>query len=99
MDSVFDAEKNMPNWVMDYLDVATYDASNRHLLNGQQENIFSFGEVYDSSDSLLESYVDKSIYSGGIANRDVEDYPLYWAMDANLSGNTSQNSWYNVVSA
>jgi hypothetical protein len=94
-----DAEKNMPQWVMNYLDVAVFDASNRFLLNGQREQVFSFGEVYDSSNALLESYVDKSIYSGSIANRDVEDYPLYWAMAANLTGTTSNNNWYNVVSA
>jgi hypothetical protein len=97
-----DAAKNMPEWVMNYLDLATYDSSNRYYLNGQQENIFSFSEVYDSSDSLLESYVNKSIYSSGSnvgGNRDVEDYPLYFAMESNLSGNTSQNNWYNVVSA
>jgi hypothetical protein len=94
-----DAAKNMPEWVMDYLDVATYQASNRYLLNGQRENVFSFSEIYDSSDSLLNSYVSKSIYSGGIGNRDVEDYPLYFAMASNLTGTTSSNNWYNVVSA
>jgi alpha-amylase len=94
-----DAAKNMPEWVMDYLDVATYQSSDRTLLNGQRENIFSFGEVYDSSDSLVDSYVSKSIYSGGIGNRDVEDYPLYFAMASNLTGTTSNNNWYNVVSA
>ncbi len=97
-----DAAKNMPEWVMNYLDLATYGASDRYYLNGQQEKVFSFSEVYDSSGSLLTSYVNKSIYSSGSnvgGNRDVEDYPLYFAMDSNLSGNTSQNSWYNVVSA
>jgi len=94
-----DAAKNMPEWVMDYLDVATYDSSTRTLLNGAQENVFSFSEVYDSSQSLNYSYVDKSIYSGGVSNRDVEDYPLYFAMASNLTGTTSNNNWYNVVSA
>src|SRR5208282_4922691 len=98
-----DAAKNMPQWVMNYLDLATYGASNRYYLNGQQESIFSFSEVYDGSDSLNYSYVSKSAEGtnstaiGG--NRDVEDYPLYFAMDANLTGNTSSNNWYNVVSA
>jgi alpha-amylase len=94
-----DAAKNMPEWVMDYLDVSTYQASNRYLLNGQRENVFSFSEVYDGSDSLVDSYVSKSIYSGGVGNRDVEDYPLYFAMASNLTGTTSNNNWYNVVSA
>ena len=98
-----DAAKNMPEWVMNYLDLATYDSSNRYYLNGSQENIFSFSEVYDSSGSLLTSYVNKSIYSSGAntvgGNRDVEDYPLYFAMDSNLTGTTANNNWYNVVSA
>ena len=98
-----DAAKNMPEWVMNYLDVATYDTSNRYYLNGQQESIFSFSEVYDGSQSLNYSYVNKSAeYTNASTiggNRDVEDYPLYFAMEDNLTGTTSSNNWYNVVSA
>lgn len=98
-----DAAKNMPNFVLNYLDLATYKASNRTLLNGQTENVFNFSEVYDGSPSLLQSYINKDINPsapnqvGG--NDDVYDFPLFFAMQQNLSGNTSQNNWYNVVNA
>ena len=97
-----DAAKNMPQWVMNYLDLATYQSSNRILLNGQRENVFSFQEVYDSSGSLLTSYVNKSIYASGSnvgGDRDVYDFPLFFALQSNLSGTTSQNDWHKVVSA
>ena len=96
-----DAAKNMPSWVMNYLDVATFDASNRYQLNGARQQVFSYGEVYDGSASLLQSYIDKTGAStagttvGG--NRDVYDFPLFFAMQSNLSGTTANNSWYNVV--
>lgn len=102
-----DAAKNMPEWVMNYLDLATYDSSNRTLLNGQQENVFSYSEVYDSNPSLLQSYVLKNINPatpnvvGG--NRDVLDFPLFFAMQSNLSSSgavgTGTNDWRNVVNA
>src|SRR5262249_3932612 len=40
-----DAAKNMPPWVLNYLDRAVYRSSFRTLLNGSQENVFSFSEV------------------------------------------------------
>ncbi len=100
-----DAAKNMPPATLDYLDAATYQASNRYLLNGQQENIFSFSEVYDSNEALLQSYINKNISSASTSyqavggNRDVYDFPLFFAMQSNLTGTTANNSWYNVVGA
>jgi alpha-amylase len=97
-----DAAKNMPQWVMNYLDLATYKSSDRYFLNGQQENIFSFQEVYDSSTSLLQSYINKSVFSSGSnvgGDRDVYDFPLFFAMQSNLTGTTANNSWYNIVDA
>ena len=44
-----DAAKNMQQFVMNYYDQSVYRASNRYLLNGQQEQIFAFSEVYDGS--------------------------------------------------
>ncbi len=99
-----DAAKNMPTSVLNYLDLATYDASNRFLLNGQRESVFSWSEVFDSSPSLLQSYINKSATgtdtgnSGTVGgNRDVYDFPLYFAMSSNLTGTTANNNWYNVV--
>ena len=97
-----DAAKNMPTFVGNYLDLATYNASNRYLLNGQREQVFNFQEVYDSSFSTLQSYVNKdgTGAAGTVGgNRDVYDFPLFFAMQANLTGTTANNNWYNVVSA
>ncbi len=98
-----DAEKNMPNFVLNYYDRAVYRSSFRTLLNGQQEQIYGFGEYYDSSLSALQSVTSHTINPsnpgqiGG--NRDALDFNLYFAMQSNMSGTTSQNSWYNVVNA
>jgi len=93
----------MPPWVLNYYDLATYDSSFRTLLNGTQEPIFGFSEVFDSNESLLQEYYNKSINPadpntvGG--NRDVLDFPLYFAMDNNLTDNGFQNNWNNVINA
>jgi alpha-amylase len=98
-----DAAKNMPTWVLNYLDRAVYRSSFRTLLNGTQEPIFSLSEVFDGDKGLLQQYVRKDINPadpgriGG--NRDVLDFPLYFAMDSNLTSNGFQNSWFNVVNA
>jgi glycosidase len=98
-----DAAKNMPPWVLNYYDRAVYRSSFRTLLNGSQENIFGFGEVFDGSDSLLQQYIRKDINPSQIGtiggNRDVLDFPLYFAMSGNLSGNGFQNDWNNVINA
>ena len=98
-----DAAKEMPSWVLNYLDRAVYRSSYRTLLNGQQENIFSFSEVYTGDTATLESYIRKDINPsdpgtiGG--NRDVLDFPLYFALSSNLSGNGYNNDWNNVVNS
>jgi alpha-amylase len=102
-----DAAKNMDPSVLNYLDLAVYKASNRTLLNGAKEDVFSFSEVYDSSASLLQSYVLKNINPatpstvGG--DRDVLDFPLFFALGTNLSSSgafgTGTNNWNNVVNA
>jgi alpha-amylase len=98
-----DAAKNFPTWVLGYLDQAVYRSSFRTLLNGQQENIFSFSEVYDGSSSDLQPYILKNINPsdpgtiGG--NRDVLDFPLFFAMQQNLSGNGYQNDFRNMMNA
>jgi glycosidase len=98
-----DAAKNMPPWVLNYLDRAVYRSSFRTALNGSQEQIFSFGEVFDGNKNFIQQFIRKDINPsnpgtiGG--NRDALDFPLYFAMTANLTNNGLQNSWFNVVNA
>jgi alpha-amylase len=98
-----DAAKNMPPWVLNYLDRAVYRTSFRTALNGSQEQIFSFGEVFDGNKSFIQQFIRKDINPadpgtiGG--NRDALDFPLYFALDNNLTGNGFQNDWNSVVGA
>jgi hypothetical protein len=98
-----DAAKSMPSWVLNYLDRAVYRSSFRTQLDGSQEPIFSFGEIFDGDKSLIQQYIRKDINPsdpgriGG--NRDALDFPLFFAMQQNLSGNGLQNDWGQVVNA
>lgn len=98
-----DAAKNFPLFVQNYLDRAVYRSSFRTLLNGQQVNIFSFSEAYDSNPAFLQNFVRKDINPAtpGVigGNRDALDFPLFFAMQSNLSGNGLQNDWRNVAHA
>ncbi len=97
-----DAAKNMQQFVMNYYDESVYRASNRYLLNGQQEQVSAFSEVFDSSIPYLDSFVNKTINPntpnvvGG--NRDVLNFPAFFAMQTDLSGNGLQNSWQDLLS-
>ena len=62
-----DAAKNMPSWVLGYYDQAVYQASNRTLLNGQQENVWAFSEYYDGSSS--------DIANAGVVNYSINNNP------------------------
>jgi alpha-amylase len=98
-----DAAKNMPPWVLNYLDRAVYRSSFRTLLNGQQQQIFSFSEVFDGNQDFLQQFVRKDINPAtpGVigGNRDDYDFPLFFAIQSNLSGNGIQNDWRHVVGA
>src|SRR5262249_11464250 len=52
-----DAAKNFPPWVLNYFDRSVYRSSFRTRLDGSQEPIFSFSEVFDGNKSLLQQYV------------------------------------------
>jgi hypothetical protein len=98
-----DAEKHYDPFVLNYFDRAVYRSSLRPLLDGSQRQVFSFGEAFTSDQNLLQSLVRKDINPaspgtvGG--NRDVLDFPLFFALRDNLTGNGVQNSWYNVRNA
>jgi len=98
-----DAAKHYPTWVLNYIDRAVYRQNPRLLLDGSTNNVFSFSEVFDGNKSFLQSFIRKDINPndpgrvGG--NRDVLDFPLFFALHDNLSGNGLANDWYNIVNA
>ncbi len=98
-----DAAKNFPSWVLNYYDQAVYRSSFRTMLNGSQEQIFAYSEVYDSNSSVVQPYINYSINPsnpgqiGG--NRDALDFSLFFALQNNLTGNGYQNNWNNVKGA
>ncbi|MBX7105069.1 MAG: hypothetical protein K1X57_13370 [Gemmataceae bacterium] len=98
-----DAVKHMPTWVLNFLDRAVYRASLKPLLNGATPNVFSFGEAYDGSKSFLQQFVRKDINPGAPntvgGNRDVLDFPLFFAMRDYLTSNGLTNDWRNIVNA
>jgi glycosidase len=98
-----DAAKNVDPWVLNYIDRAVYRSSPRTLLDGSQQQVFSFSEVYDGNRAFIQQFIRKDIdpnnpsQVGG--NRDALDFPLFFAMRSNLTSNGFQNDWRNVVNA
>jgi hypothetical protein len=98
-----DAAKNMPSWVLNYLDRAVYRESTRTQLDGSQPPVFSFSEVFDGDSGFIQQFIRKDINPadpgriGG--DRDALDFPLYFALSNNLTSNGYQNNWFNVVNA
>ena len=97
-----DATKHYEPFVLEYLDRAVYDAG-RLNLDGSRKSVFSFGEALTGDMSLIQSRVRKDINPatpnvvGG--NRDALDFPLHFALNANLTKNGFQNDWRNVADA
>jgi hypothetical protein len=98
-----DAVKHMEPWVLEYFDRAVYGTNPRRLLDGSVDHVFSFGEVLDGDQGLLQSYTRKDIDPsqpdrvGG--NRDALDFPLHFALKANLTNNGLANDWRNIVNS
>lgn len=98
-----DAVKHFEPWVMNYLDRAVYRSSFRTNLDGTQKQVFSYSEVFDGNKGFVQSYIRKDINPndpgrvGG--NRDVLDFPQFFALRDNLSANGFGNDWRNVVNA
>lgn len=98
-----DAAKHFPTWVMNFVDRAVYRSNPRPLLNGGTNHVFSFSEIFDGSKPFLQNFIRKDINPndpgriGG--NRDVLDFPQFFALQANLTGNGFANDWRNIVNA
>lgn len=99
-----DATKHIPVWVFNqYFDQAVYQVNPRLNLDGSIKNTFSFGELFDGNKQYLQTYIRKDIDPGQPntigGNRDTLDFPLFFAMNDNLTHNGVNNDWRNVVNS
>lgn len=95
-----DAVKHFDPFVLEFLDQAVHDAAPRKL-DGSHNRVFSFGEALTGDQNVLQSYVqdiDRGLGSVG-GNRDALDFPLFFAMRDNLTGNGLANDWRNIKEA
>ncbi len=90
-----DAVKNM-EWptILPYFNQAVTGASTQDYLNGQQQQVYSFGEYYNST---IPEGPGSPIDPG--ANLNALNFPLFFALQGNLTGDGLTNNWNNVIGA
>jgi glycosidase len=103
-----DAARHMPTWVFNYFDNAVFRSNARMNHDGSIQPVYMFSEVADGTASNVQPYIRRDLPNKlGISasdttvkgNRDALDFPLFWEMVDNLSGNGTQNNWHNIRSA
>lgn len=103
-----DAAKHFPEWVLDYVDQATFRANPRLQHDGSIQPVFMFSEVLDGNKGIVQTYIRKDLpnpvaispsNTTVAGNRDALDFPLFFAMRDNLSGNGFQNNWHAIKNA
>ncbi|MEC9094127.1 MAG: alpha-amylase family glycosyl hydrolase, partial [Planctomycetota bacterium] len=98
-----DAVKHFETFVLEFFDRGVYRSQLETNLDGSQRNVFSFSEVFDGDKGYQQSKIRKDIDPddpgriGG--NRDVLDFPLFFAMRDHLTGNGFDNDWRNIKNA
>lgn len=87
--------------IRNLIDRATAGASKRNYLDGAQRNTFNFQEVFNYDSNFLKTFVRKTQPAGDTVNpnRDVLDFSMWAAMARNMSGNGTQNNFFNIRSA
>jgi hypothetical protein len=103
-----DAAKHAPEFTMDHLDQAVFRANTNLQHDGSFQPVYMFSEIYDGNKGVLQSYtrrdlpnpnsIDPSNATVG-GNRDVLDFPLFFALRDNLTGNGLGNNWHNIRGA
>ena len=103
-----DAAKHFPESTLDMLDQAVYAASNRTQLDGSIKPIYSFSEVLDGNMGTVQNYINRGLPNNQAidpndnqvqGNRDALDFPLFFALRDNLSGNGFANNWHSIRNA
>ncbi len=83
------------------VDRAVAGANPRTNLDGTARSVFQFQEVFNGDPNFLQTFVRTSAAPGDTTdpNRDVLDFPMWYAMRENLSANAGSNNWYNIRNA
>ncbi len=98
-----DAARHVYPFAFNYFDRSVYRSSQRPYLDGSPRQVFSFLEAYTGDKGQLQSLTRKNINPndpgrvGG--NRDVLDFPLFFAMRDNLTNNGTINNWHHIRGA
>ncbi|WP_197530624.1 hypothetical protein [Bythopirellula polymerisocia] len=103
-----DAVRHMPTWALNFLDQAVFRANPRLNLDGTIKPVYSFGEVFDGNKGTVQNYIRHDLPNplaieqsnttvGG--NRDALDFPLFFALRDNLTGNGLGNNWHGIRGA
>ena len=103
-----DAAKHFPESTLDQLDQAVYAASNRIQHDGSIKPIYSFSEVLDGNTGNVQNYINRGLPNNQAidpldnqvqGNRDALDFPLFFALRNNLTGNGFANNWHDIRNA
>jgi hypothetical protein len=98
-----DAAKHVEPFVLEFFDRAVYRSNLDPQLDGSTQHVFSFSEIFTGDKSFIQDRIRKDIDPadpgriGG--NRDALDFPLFFAMQSNLTDNGFTNDWRNVKNA
>jgi glycosidase len=103
-----DAAKHIPTNIFNYYDQAVFRANPRLNLDGSYQPVYAYSEALDGNKALLQSYIRQDLPNRvSIAaddttvrgNRDVLDFPLFYALRDNLTGNGTVNNWHKIRNA
>ncbi|MBL8240684.1 MAG: hypothetical protein JNM66_24915 [Bryobacterales bacterium] len=98
-----DAAKHVPGFVLDMIDRGVYRMNPRRLLDGTQNDVFTYSEVFDANPRVLLPHVKKTINHGDPGriggNRDTLDFKLYFALKENLEQTAVPGAWQRIKDA
>lgn len=103
-----DAAKHSPEFTLDYIDQAVFRAVQDLQHDGSHKPVFMFSEIADGDKAYVQSFIRRDLPNqdaispanttvGG--NRDALDFPLFWALNNNLTGNGASNNWHTIKKA
>ncbi|MEQ8838151.1 MAG: alpha-amylase family glycosyl hydrolase, partial [Lacipirellulaceae bacterium] len=103
-----DAVKHFPTNTLTIFDQAVYKTNDRLQHDGSYKPVYSFGEVLDGNRAFVQTFINSNLPNPSAidandfevkGNRDALDFPLFFALRSNLTGNGLGNNWHAIRSA